>query len=342
MPQRTSRAPTQLTVAVVVCVHSMDRLSQIRRCVASVLAGTRRPDELIVVVDNNPTLHSLLAEELGASVEVLPNRGSGASEARNTGLTATDCDTVAFIDDDAWADPGWLEHLGRAFDDPKVLGVGGRIEPDWEDRARVLPSELYWVVGATYAGHRVDPGPISRPIGANMAGRRELLLAEGGFPTQMGPRDGNKSSSNEELALFAGIIDHFGPDRVHYVPSAVVHHFAPAHRCSLRYLVGRSAVEGVSKADVRALHGAGVMGHDHSYVRSTLLPATGRYLWQAVSRLDPTALRSATTLLLALSVTASAYSYRLVGARARSLRRALRVTSLFRGLSGSPVAWRQR
>ncbi len=342
MPQCGSRALNQPTMAVVVCAHSMERLPQIRRCVASILAGTRHPTELVLVIDNNPALHTLLLEELGGSAQVLCNLGHGASDARNTALKTTDCDIIAFIDDDAWAEPEWLERLGQAFDDPSVLGAGGRIEPDWEDEARALPSELYWVVGATYAGHRVDPGPISRPIGANMAGRREIFLAVDGFPTHLGPRNGNKSSSNEELALFAGIVDHFGNDRVHYVPSAVVHHFAPAHRCNLAYLVRRSAVEGTSKADVRRLHGADVMGHDQSYVRSALLPGMARYLWLAMTDLDRTALRRATSLFVALTVTASAYSYRLVDARVRSLGRKLRAASPYRDVPTTPVTPRQR
>ena len=112
---------------------------------------------------------------------------------------------VAFIDDDAWADPSWLSALSRAFQDPGVLGAGGRVVPDWEDASAALPPEIYWVVGATYRGHRTDAGPISRPLGCNMAVRREIFLALGGFPSAFGPRSGAKMSSNEELATFTTI-----------------------------------------------------------------------------------------------------------------------------------------
>jgi cellulose synthase/poly-beta-1,6-N-acetylglucosamine synthase-like glycosyltransferase len=218
---------------------------------------------------------------------------------------------VAFIDDDAWADPSWLSELSSAFQDADVLGAGGRVEPDWEDASAALPPEIYWVVSGTYRGHRTDAGPISRPFGCNMAVRREIFLRLGGFPSAFGPRSGKKLSSNEELATFTAITNHYSDECVHYVPTAVVHHFAPLSRCSFRYVISRSLVEGTSKADVRRLFGSSVMAADRRYVREVIGSGVLGHLASAVRDRDPRSLRAAVLVAGSFLVTTGAYLARL-------------------------------
>lgn len=307
------------TVAVVVCAFSLERLGQTRRCIEAVLGGERPPDELLLVIDNNLELRELFAAELGNRITVLDNTGHGLSEGRNTGWRRATSEIVAFIDDDAWPEPDWLAELVTAFSDPAVLGAGGRIEPDWEEPTLALPPELYWIVGSTYRGHREDKGPITRPIGANMAARRSALSDLGGFSPSFGRRTGMKESSNEELAFFATLAEELGTGRIWYAPTAVVHHFAPADRCSFSYLVARSTVEGTSKADVAHLFGKDVMAHDRSYVSRVLLPSTLRYLWRGATHFDRIALRNGCALLASFSLTAISYVRRLLAKRALAL-----------------------
>ena len=67
----------------------------------------------------------------------------GLSGARNTGVGAARGSVVAFLDDDARADRGWLERLLAHYDDPSVLGVGGRVEADWaRGRPGVVPARV--------------------------------------------------------------------------------------------------------------------------------------------------------------------------------------------------------
>ncbi len=297
--------------AVVVCAHTTERLTLTLRCVESVLSGTVRPDEMYVVVDNNRELQSDLAAKLsGTDVIVMANDGSGASDARTTALSRLSSDIVAFIDDDAWAEPDWLEKLTGAFGSPDIVGAGGRILPEWEPGAVQLPAELLWVVGSTYLGHPEDPVTITRPLGASMAARRLAMAEVGGFPHEFGPRGGKKSSSNEELALFSHLRQQFGPDCLVYVPAAVVHHFAPASRTTWSYLVSRSWAEGVSKADIRRRFGRSVMGHDSAYVRRILAPAIVRGAVRGVPRGDRQSMREAGMCAVALAVTGAGYAVR--------------------------------
>jgi glycosyltransferase involved in cell wall biosynthesis len=303
-------------ISVVVCTHTPRRLTLLRECVDSLAAGTVRPAEVIVVVDSNPALLQRLRAGDFAGVAVLPSDGTGVSAARNTGIAAARGDVVAFIDDDAVADPDWLREIGRPFADPGVVAAGGRILPRWEAPNRTLPDELLWVVGCTYAGHPVRPQPVTRPIGCNMAARRDALVGVGGFPREFGPSGPvPKSHSNEEIALAVELRRKYGDTCIWYVPAALVHHFVPAARGTWRYLWHRCVAEGRSKADVRLRFGPAAMGFDRSYARHTLLPAIGRYAARAVAGRDRTAAAKALAGAGGLVVTATAYGTRTVARR---------------------------
>jgi glycosyltransferase involved in cell wall biosynthesis len=305
-------------VSVVVCTHTERRLGLLLECVRSLAATTPAPAEVIVVVDANPALLGQLGDLLPPEVILLASDGRGVSAARNTGIEAAKGDLIAFIDDDAVAEPGWLAALGRPFADPGVVAAGGRILPRWEVPNRHLPDELLWVVGATYAGHPTVPQPISRPIACNMAARREALLAVGGFPVDFGPSGPSaKSHSNEEIALAVQLRRRYGPVSIRYAPDALVHHFVPASRGTWRYLWQRCVAEGISKADVRLRHGGAAMDFDRSYARRTLLPAIWRYAVRGVTRRDRAAAARAAAGAGGLLVTATAYAAR---AASRGLR----------------------
>jgi hypothetical protein len=289
----------------------MERLDQTCRCVASILAGDRHPEEVLLIVDENPMLRERLREVLPPEVRVFDSDGHGISDARTMALRIAIGSVVAFIDDDAWADPSWLSELSSAFQDADVLGAGGRVEPDWEDASAALPPEIYWVVGATYRGHRTDAGPISRPLGCNMAVRREVFLTLGGFSSAFGYRSGAKTRSNEELATFTTITNHYNDECVHYVPTAVVHHFAPLSRCTLRYVISRSMVEGTSKADIRRFFGSSVMAADRRYVREVIGSSVLGHLADAVRDRDPGSLRAAALVAGSFLLTTGAYLTRL-------------------------------
>lgn len=295
-------------VAVVICAFSLARLDQTRRCIEAVGCGARRPDELIVVVDNNPELLELLAEAAGGRATVVANAGHGLSDGRNTGLRLASSEVIVFIDDDAWPEQEWLDAMVEPFADRSLIGVGGHAAPDWEDPTLALPPELYWVVGSTYRGHREEAGPITRPIGVSMAARRDALLELGGFSSDFG-RAG-KAGSNEELAMFSEVARRFGSDRVWFAPRARVHHFAPASRCGREYLYRRSVMEGRSKAEIRARYGAESMAHDRGYVLGVVFASAARYLATGILRRDRVALRHGAQVLGCFVVTASAYGLR--------------------------------
>ena len=96
-------------------------------------------------------------------------------------------DVVAFLDDDAEADPGWLEELLAQYDDPHVAGAGGRAMAVWpQRRPRWFPPEFDWVVGCSYTGLPETVSPVRNLIGAAMSFRRTIFDQLGSFDTEMG------------------------------------------------------------------------------------------------------------------------------------------------------------
>src|ERR1039458_10044594 len=88
----------EITMSVVVCAYTMERFDQTRRCVASILAGDGRPDEVLLLVDENPLLCERLREVIPPGVRVFDGNGHGISDARTMALPIAIGSVVAFID----------------------------------------------------------------------------------------------------------------------------------------------------------------------------------------------------------------------------------------------------
>lgn len=301
-----------LSAAVVVCTASRARTEMLRACVDALLAGSRAPDELIVVVDNNPRLRAELALVLPPSARLLGSERHGLSEARNAGMRATAADVVAFVDDDAAVDRDWLSSLVEAFEaDGEILGLGGPVLPSWGAQRRWLPDELLWIVGCTYRGHREDAGPIRNPIGCNMAFRRRELIAAGGFASGFGKR-GDALETCDETELSLRIQRAYGAGRIRYLPQARVRHHVPASRISWRLLIRRSLSEGLAKGRLHRLYRQPALAPERSYALQLVGRAVPRLFLTGLLRRDRELLLGAGSILLSLLITACAFAAGLV------------------------------
>ncbi len=136
-------------VSVVICAFSERRWEQLERAVRSVQAQRHPAHEVLVVIDHNAALYERAVGSLPA--RVLQNEeAQGLSGGRNTGVRHAQGDVIAFLDDDAHAEPDWLERLLAGYDRPEVVGVGGGVVPAFErGRPGFLPHEFDWVVGCS-------------------------------------------------------------------------------------------------------------------------------------------------------------------------------------------------
>jgi cellulose synthase/poly-beta-1,6-N-acetylglucosamine synthase-like glycosyltransferase len=211
----------------------------LERCLAAVARQTVAPDE-IRVVDNTPGSPRVraIADRFGATYQVEPH--PGLSRARNAGARAAKADVVCYTDDDAVAEPTWLEQLVAEFADPRVIAVGGaiealRVETEAErwaaaheasvglKRERRSASKAHpdWFAMANF-GALAD--------GGNLALRREAFNSWPGFDERLG-RGAPLGGGEDHYMLFKLIERGFV---VAYTPRAVVRHPYPETMAELR------------------------------------------------------------------------------------------------------------
>lgn len=263
--------PVALRASVVVCAYSDARWEQLSAALASVAAQDPRPAETVLVVDHNPVLLER-ARAAFPGVSVVPNaQAQGLSGARNTGVRHSTGDVVAFLDDDARAEGGWLRALLRAFEDPSVIGAGGLVAPDWTSgRPSWFPEEMLWVVGCSYRGLPTVSRPVRNPIGASMAFRRHAFTSAGEFALGIGRLEALPLGCEEtELAIR---VRRANPDStILHVPDAVVRHSVAPERATWRYFTRRCWAEGLSKALVaRHVGSADGLASERTYAAVTL------------------------------------------------------------------------
>jgi GT2 family glycosyltransferase len=270
-----------MSISVVICAYTMDRWDALVDAVHTSLAQSVQPDEVVVVIDYNEELYRRAALELGGpNVAVLTNRATkGLSGARNTGVALSSGDIVAFLDDDAYAEPDWLEQLVRPMADDGVVGVGGWVLPHWESEpAKWLPETFYWILGCSYAGLPETNSRLRNPIGANMAMRRRLFTQVGGFTSGIG-RIGQIPLGCEETELCIRYSARFPDERFVLSRDAVVHHRVPASRLTWHYFWTRCWAEGLSKALVSSLVGSqSGLASERRHVMRSLPKEFGRSL----------------------------------------------------------------
>jgi cellulose synthase/poly-beta-1,6-N-acetylglucosamine synthase-like glycosyltransferase len=251
-------AGTRLRFSVVICAYTEARWDDLVQAVASLGVQTMPPGEIIVVIDHNPAMFARACAELTGASCVENTGRQGLSDARNSGLAAATGDIVAFLDDDAWADPDWIAVLAEGYADPAVVGVGGYADPEWAaGRPGWFPREFDWVVGCTYLGMPVAAAPVRNMVGCNMSFRRSLFEgpdAVGGFTAGIG-RLGTRPVGCEETELCIRIGQRLPGAVILFDPRAIVHHKVPASRGSWSYFRARCYAEGLSKAAVSALVG---------------------------------------------------------------------------------------
>ena len=241
------------SVTVVICAYTERRWQSLLRAVNSLRGQRRLPEQCVVVIDHNEQLLRRARLSLPDDIEVLANEGrQGLSGARNTGVRAARGDVVAFLDDDAEADPGWLEELLGQYDDPTVVGAGGRASAVWPGkRPRWFPTEFDWVVGCSYTGLPETVAPVRNLIGAAMSFRRYLFDEIGTFDTEMG-RLGVLPLGCEETEFAIRVRLNVAGAEILHVPSAIVLHHVEPERVRIRYFLHRCYAEGLSKAAVAA------------------------------------------------------------------------------------------
>src|SRR5690242_993998 len=172
-----------------VVINTYNRAPLLRNAIASLLR-LRHPRYEIVVV-NGPSLDDTDAvlREFEQHIKIRDCPEANLGKSRNIGVAASAGDIVAFMDDDATAEPNWLCELEPAYADPNVAVAGGftrdhtgygfqwkYMVSDWDGDSRSFDDRQ----AARLNGH-LAPNGFLYPSGVNSSFRRSMLLEVGGF-----------------------------------------------------------------------------------------------------------------------------------------------------------------
>jgi glycosyltransferase involved in cell wall biosynthesis len=243
-------------ITVVICTRG--RPAGLRVTVASVLAQ-QYPRFRVLVVDNAPENDEVerAVHELAAwgPVHYVRADEPGLSNARNAAVAAAPGEILAWIDDDAVADPHWLAEVARALaNHPEADIVTGLIAP-----AELATDAQVWFeqFGGHSKGRGFSPDVFSpatahrqHPLfplppfgtGANMVFRPGVIERQGGFDAALGA--GTPAMGSEDTLAFMRVL--YGGGTVVYQPSALVRHYhrrdlAGLHRQMVGYGTGLTA-----------------------------------------------------------------------------------------------------
>ena len=216
IPPKLGREP--LVSIVIACPNRSWMLDE---CLAAIEKQTYRNFETIVLDD----------EKTG---KIRP------AEKRNIGICEAKGEIVAFIDDDAYPDPKWLEYAVRHFGDETVGAVGGPgVTPPGDPYMAKVGGRVYsnLMVSGNYR-YRYRAGGVCRDVddypSCNLFVRKRLFDSTGGYRTDFWP--------GEDTLLCKDIVD--GGSRIFYDPWVIVYHhrralFAPHLRQLGRYAFHR-------------------------------------------------------------------------------------------------------
>lgn len=172
-------------------------------------------------------------------VTILPTGASGPALKRDRGGRAAAGAILAFIDDDAYPGPDWLDRAVAIFEDPEVVAVGGPGVTPPSDGILAQGSGL--VYGSRLGGgnyrYRVQPEEarwVDDYPSMNFLVRSEAFAQAGGFDTHFYP--------GEDTKLCLALLKNGG--KIRYDPKVLVYHhrrplFAPHLRQIVQYGVHR-------------------------------------------------------------------------------------------------------
>ncbi|MFL5627062.1 MAG: glycosyltransferase family 2 protein [Ktedonobacteraceae bacterium] len=307
-------------ISVVICAYTEKRWDELIAAVASVQCQTLPPKDIVVVIDHNPALLRRVQENLSGVIAIENCETKGASGARNSGVAVAQGTVLAFLDDDAIAQPDWIENLAACYTSPQVVGVGGKIEPLWSgSRPSWFPDEFNWVIGCTYRGMPTKTTPVRNVIGANMSVRSHTLATVGGFRESFG----NNKGASKARARSRWLHHHAGDEETEfcirvsqqlpgsvwlYTTSAVVQHRVPAQRMCWAYFLWRCYDEGLGKASLVKLHDASAgLSSERTYTFKALPRGVARGLVDTFLRFDLTGVLRAGAIVVGLTITTVGY-----------------------------------
>jgi O-antigen biosynthesis protein len=219
------------TASVVVCTHNGSRTL---RTTLERLRYLEYPPLEVIVVDDGSSDHSAAIAE-GFDVRLIRTENRGLGSARNVGASAASGEIVAYLDDDAWPDPHWLQYLADTFERTGCGAAGG---PNVPPPAGVVADSVAHSPGGP-SHVLVSDSEAEHIPGCNFAIRKDVLDALGGFDPQF-------RAAGDDVDLCWRLQE--GGYRIGFNPAAMVwHHRRTSVRGYWRQQCGYGRAEALLK-----------------------------------------------------------------------------------------------
>src|SRR3977135_1625831 len=108
-----------------VVINTYNRAQLLRNAITSLLCLRHPLYEIVVVNGPSNDDTDVVLNEFEHHIKIRDCPEANLAKSRNIGIAASAGDIVAFIDDDATAEPNWLCELEPAYADPNVCAAGG-------------------------------------------------------------------------------------------------------------------------------------------------------------------------------------------------------------------------
>lgn len=245
------------SISVIVC--TFNRSTYLRKALYSLMHQTITESLYeIIVVDNcsSDDTSQVVREEFPhfSRIHYIFEPQPGLSFARNTGCISAKGNYLTFIDDDAVAEPDWLEKILDIYKKyPDACVVGGKIDllfdgkvPPW------IHEDFLGFLGKLEYGNEVKEVHLSERLGGgNFSIKKQVLINLGYFSTLLG-RSQVGFLSGEETELMARVQAWGG--KCYYTPFAVVHHHVQPNRLLKSFYLQRSYWQGYSDSIQRYMN----------------------------------------------------------------------------------------
>jgi GT2 family glycosyltransferase len=175
-------------ILVTVVIPTLAADARLRESIDSLCRQTRRDFELVIVDNSGQALvqRNGMAASCARVIENRQNLGFGT--AVNQGIRASNAPYVATLNDDAVAEPGWLEALVRAMEHRPDVGMcASQVRLFGEDRLDSAGMLVCGDASSKQRGHLRSPGdfPVAEevlfPSGSAALYRRSMLEQVGLF-----------------------------------------------------------------------------------------------------------------------------------------------------------------
>lgn len=170
--------PKAQNLRISVVIPHLNQPAMLARCLASLAAGHRQADEIIVVDNGSVSQPSQICASY-ANVCLLHEATPGPGPARNLGVENSVGDVLAFIDADCLADPDWLAAAATEMAYPDAVILGGDVRIAYVDPGRLTMLEAYESIYA----YRMDRYIAREGFTGtgNLVVRRDILARVGPF-----------------------------------------------------------------------------------------------------------------------------------------------------------------